>query len=698
METIKTLFMTLVDVSGSMKCQFEREYGVSGSAPRANAIFDTIESISEVSRHNADIAVCLFGCSNVPVRDFITLLDHLETECDRRQLFPPLTGEPAFRERLIELCQSNGAPGIRRFLERRQIISDLLCEFFFLMLDHDRGLLRELVRMLPAVVTNPFLAAGTGFAATGLSAVPFAGVWYSGWEDGRADEHVKAAFTTIVNRHLDSLIQGASAGPPFQISNVQSTSRLLERFRARTPSLEGMGHGSRNGLLLGALTKYIYGRTPMCEALRHSFDVIQTHRAEYDQRILLVVSDGQSTDGDPVPFVESMRQNLNVVVVCCFITESGVIPSKQLFDAETRPFSRIDGFTQVFRMSSRVSTDLPAFAALRRLGWGLPPSGSCRMFAHVNNERQIHEFFGTLSELSRNGDALADVVHAVELDRLVGNDIRDFAARPQDADNCWLYAISAAIHLILNRIRQNHPTFEDIQVQLRALIAAREGIRATFEGRNTFETLELACPLFRMTVKSVSEQEARSAVLSKMPCVARFQLFPSQWTRFRAFFTDPATKDKVLKKADLGPTSWIPGENEEGHAVVLIQCSATYLTFLNSWGPTWGDAGGFRIESGADLGVSFFTVTPIRDGASGNVQDAENERYEAELAENALSSFTATALEELHGSHIQCPLCGQTAEARRYTGTILSTKCPQCQGTFPPKVVELIRSLYVRRR
>jgi hypothetical protein len=136
----------------------------------------------------------------------------------------------------------SGAPMIWRFLWRPQLISDSLCEFFFQMFERDLLLLRQLIASLPAAVTSGIIGSCAGIAAFTTGLVPGAGSWYGGYEDKRADEEVKAAFNAIVNVRLQEIIQGASPGPPFQLSNVQSVSRQLDRFRRRTPSIEGMGH------------------------------------------------------------------------------------------------------------------------------------------------------------------------------------------------------------------------------------------------------------------------------------------------------------------------------------------------------------------------------------------------------------------------------------------------------------------------
>lgn len=65
----------------------------------------------------------------------------------------------------------------------------------------------------------------------------------------------------------------------------------------------------------------------------------------------------------------------------------------------------------------------------------------------------------------------------------------------------------------------------------------------------------------------------------------------------------------MLQASDLSvdkPTSDLTGQ---GHAVVLVRCNSTSLTFMNSWGTKWGDNGFFSVSrSDILLKARFFDV------------------------------------------------------------------------------------------
>ncbi|CAF5166188.1 unnamed protein product, partial [Rotaria magnacalcarata] len=62
----------------------------------------------------------------------------------------------------------------------------------------------------------------------------------------------------------------------------------------------------------------------------------------------------------------------------------------------------------------------------------------------------------------------------------------------------------------------------------------------------------------------------------------------------------------VLESKDLGPVRF--GEEQSGHAVALMKCDPTSLTFINSWGTGFADKGFFRVRDQAALNLQFYDV------------------------------------------------------------------------------------------
>ena len=82
-------------------------------------------------------------------------------------------------------------------------------------------------------------------------------------------------------------------------------------------------------------------------------------------------------------------------------------------------------------------------------------------------------------------------------------------------------------------------------------------------------------------------------------CLSRFYLNAKKWHNFREFFSKNP-KGILTKKIIEQPIDENIKLNEldaGGHAVVLISIEENCLVFLNSWGPSFGDKGYFRIEN-----------------------------------------------------------------------------------------------------
>ena len=78
------------------------------------------------------------------------------------------------------------------------------------------------------------------------------------------------------------------------------------------------------------IEQVVYGSTPLAAAaheIRERFE--RADNNTYDHKVLLVISDGEPTDGDPREYIEKVR-NSNVTVIACFVTDDDVTEPKKL--------------------------------------------------------------------------------------------------------------------------------------------------------------------------------------------------------------------------------------------------------------------------------------------------------------------------------------------------------------------------------
>ena len=132
-------------------------------------------------------------------------------------------------------------------------------------------------------------------------------------------------------------------------------------------------------------------------------------------------------------------------------------------------------------------------------------------------------------------------------------------------------------------------------------------------------------------------------------------------------------------------------ESELGHAVVLIRCDPECLTFMNSYGPMWGDGGFFRVKDQSVLNrMEFYDVYWTEN----DLTDGEKEAFKIESSTKAKEVMeTFPSLKDLV---YQCPKCNRGSKAIEYSGNLLEAKCPKCYQAFKPTNESILESLYTQ--
>lgn len=177
-----------------------------------------------------------------------------------------------------------------------------------------------------------------------------------------------------------------------------SAGSLMERWSSFRDSL------STDNDLLG-------GNTPMCACLsliRERFARERERHPDCSRFVLLIVSDGEPTDGDPRPIAQQIAE-AGVDIVSCFVAPQDVTGSKLLYNTPQRSWS--GGAVAMFDIAAQASIVSPElrfllergwhvhedpvglWAALRRWVWGRSqPEASARLFAQVNHSQHLQEF------------------------------------------------------------------------------------------------------------------------------------------------------------------------------------------------------------------------------------------------------------------------------------------------------------------
>lgn len=138
---------------------------------------------------------------------------------------------------------------------------------------------------------------------------------------------------------------------------------------------------------------FIFGGTPMCEALRKIKVRFQTEIDKIPDKnlesVLLLVSDGEPTDGNPEPIAKQISK-LGVTIICCYITDEDVGSPRTLYGKAKENWP--SGAQLMFRMSSHIPEDSPLINYLLRESWTI--AKNAKAFIQVNHSEILEELVG----------------------------------------------------------------------------------------------------------------------------------------------------------------------------------------------------------------------------------------------------------------------------------------------------------------
>ena len=331
--------------------------------------------------------------------------------------------------------------------------------------------------------------------------------------------------------------------------SLQEVSELLDRLGlsdyepcSESSTVQSQSFHDRVQEVVEQIKPYIFGRTPMCRALKDAkaaFDKIIG-----DLKVLFILSDGQSTDGDPRSIAQALRDS-GVTVVTCFLTADHISNPKCLLD----PFSKFQdqaGKQALFDMSSVVHNTEKPVCYLGDFDWKLPLSGESSLFIQANSLETVNQFCKVVvSQMTdRSFDSIVHVLEKAPLATYINQTNADFKPKSQEGGTCYANAIAAVLHLAMHRIVEREGGIPDFY-EIRKRIIDEYG----YEGANTEKVLKKVCPEYRLQFHKVDETGARHAINRRRPVVAKFWLYDEQWDKFSAFYK--TTPKKVLQECHL---------------------------------------------------------------------------------------------------------------------------------------------------
>ncbi|KAF1841325.1 uncharacterized protein K460DRAFT_292463 [Cucurbitaria berberidis CBS 394.84] len=693
----------LLDVSGSMRKVLETGTGDGRATERLRAVLRAALKLARAEqRHNPNalMFVGAFGMKNkqAPVVDLCGIVE---------ALLQGTNGPGDVRtghEHLVALANERNVPHITKYIQEK--LTEEQARIVHAHLRRNPDMVQEFVDSIPppdklrnmeiagagAKMYGPLLGASVGsvFGPVGTIAGAVVGgvVGLIGVDTAKDHAVEDSEALKLARRICDEWLLDFK---DLTARSVADVVLLLERVQDHS-SLE---RNARGRTLLDELKPHLYGWTPMKLAMTKALNLFREHRA-LEARVLVTISDGESTDGDPLPIVKELKQE-KVTIASIFLTADTSIPRRQLHDHSRG--SRYVGEHTLFNMASKTAVTQHPIPVLSSMGWEIPSSGECALYTAVCSSDALEEFCSVLlSARFRETDALLDILGRMDLDSYINDEHMRTRNNPSDqgqTSTCYAHAIAAVLHMAMLRIFERDggcPSIAKIRSQILKELPPGP------DGRNVEEVLEKAAGWYRpLRFRRVDQDGARQAVLHRRPVLATYRLSISGWEAFSEHFQTPSTRTSILSETRMAQHRFLTDGG--GHAVVLVKCDPRSLTFLNSWGSQWGNNGSFSIENATVLEPSgapewacmhFYDIYWLES----DLTVKEREAYNAHADERVRAR--ATKHPEIFELEIQCPLCKRNAPIADFTGSVRSAVCPLCNRGFRPAPGHLVQALYAR--
>lgn len=215
---------------------------------------------------------------------------------------------------------------------------------------------------------------------------------YSGYA-GVGDLARQLGFGGLV-REVESTVR-ANAEAEIRRKIMLEVKRRLERqlqsIGDTTLSIEEIARlWESSGETLTNAEELIFGNTPMRECLTEVAKRFERELRSRDKDtvpVLFILSDGEPTDGDPLPVLETLKP-LNVTVISCFVTDQDIANPRVLFGQVEPQWNQ--GARLMFEMASKIEDDSDFAKFLLRKNWTI--KSDARLFVQVNHSLILEEF------------------------------------------------------------------------------------------------------------------------------------------------------------------------------------------------------------------------------------------------------------------------------------------------------------------
>ena len=362
----KSSIFCLIDVSGSMSGAYSRDFSNS----KIESLTETIKNIvysENLLGSEQDIYLFSLIFGTTKYNDWLNILEifsllkngvlNIDKDIDVDKIIHDKKYDCNNPEgKISDLLSEKGAVDLNKYIFR---IEEKYLNIIAYYLDKDRALLNEVYDRLPNChkrieTTNIFkfiaypLIYGYDASLRNIG---------SSFIDPEVEvrKHVDFLMERIKGKITDEIIEN-------NISNInlkKITGDTLYNIRKNYSHIfENRAH------YLKEINHFIYGLTPMKRTFQDVFNYITEVRNEYEENIIFLLSDGESTDGNPEIIVKNGLGNTNSILITCYLSSFENECPKILYGENTEPKNLVKGEQILFNMSSSISSSNSIFTFL----------------------------------------------------------------------------------------------------------------------------------------------------------------------------------------------------------------------------------------------------------------------------------------------------------------------------------------------
>ena len=420
-------------MSGSMKQSIADPLNQE-SGPWSRSIFKTVDSLVEhdVKLDNLMFAIAYGACRNPTVFDLLHTLEN--TQGNVRSQDSDDIG--IVLKDFLDILTAAGARYVRRWANEERLGKILTLQEAKMFRSKSKGSrsfsLRFVTKVLPPECSE-------GYASREATDEEVMSVLNAGMDLVWETFHVRVTHDAVMR--------------------VQDARRILRHYSDETD--RGLTRQEVDDLVK-TVEPFIYGGTPMIEALREAAHLFGMRRFHRHHKMLVVLSDGAPADGDTIPDFTYA----DVTVVSIYITNEHLDNARRLFSEKSRAWGK--GASLMFHLASTITTQRIPRTIFVKQGWSVDITyNQTRLFCQVNHPDVIDDVCSLAKDVVCNQDALADFLSAVDLDIYInGVNAENLRAPGQVGETCYANAIAVVVHLAMKRIHEReggYPEFEEIR-------------------------------------------------------------------------------------------------------------------------------------------------------------------------------------------------------------------------------------------